>query len=78
MIDSQIKNASVSKISTELAHIQNDMWTGLFVAVLFVKAKKKKTRNNLCPYLEDRLNKPWYTYPKTAMQLQKMMKLFMY
>lgn len=36
----QIKNASVSKINTELARVQSDMWTGLLVAVLYVKQKK--------------------------------------
>lgn len=71
-----MKNASMSKINTKLVHVQNDMWTGLLVAVLFVKPKK--VGDNLCPYLDDRLNKPWCIFPKMAMQLQKIMKLFTY
>lgn len=30
----------MSKINTELARVQSDMWTGLLVAVLYVKQKK--------------------------------------
>lgn len=66
----------MSKINTKLAHVRNDMWTGLLVAILFVK--QKKVGDNLCSYLDDRLNKPRCIFPKMAMQLQKIMKLFTY
>lgn len=66
----------MSKTNMELVHVKNDMWTGLLVAVLFVK--QKKSWRQPVSSLEDRLNKPRCIFPKMAMQLQKIMKLFMY